>query len=129
MALLSVDNALMGDPDPTWRPTIIDFPTHMVAGKAYTIGGIQLNGLSKACSYGDDAQMATNFPIIELVNATTSEIVCCRTFDFSTLGIATGAAIVTTSVEVSTDAKVGNNNMVVIVNGIASQPGSVHIAK
>jgi hypothetical protein len=129
MALLTVDNALMGNPNPTWRPTVINFPAQMVAGHTYTIGGTQFNGLSQACSYGDDAQMATNFPIVELINTVTGEVIRCRTFNFSTQGIATGATIVTTSVQVPTDARVGNYNMVVIANGIASAPVSVHVVK
>jgi hypothetical protein len=128
MALLTVDTALLGAPDPAWRPSITNFPSQMVAGHTYTLGGTQFNGLSQACSYGDDAQMGTNYPIVLLTNTATNEVVRGRTFNFSTLGIATGAAIVTTSVQIPGDAKVGIYAMVVIANGIASAPVNVHIA-
>ncbi|MGB6795759.1 MAG: kelch repeat-containing protein, partial [Xanthobacteraceae bacterium] len=48
--------------DPSWKPAIINFPDTLIVGGTHTISGTQFNGLSQACSYGDDAQMATNYP-------------------------------------------------------------------
>ncbi len=129
LALLTVDTAFLGSPNPAWRPTLINFPGQMVAGHTYSLGGTLFNGLSQANSYGDDAQMSTNFPIVLLTNTATNEVVRARTFNFSTLGIATGPTIVTTSIQIPSDATVGNYNMVVIANAIASPSVSVHIAK
>ena len=51
-----------GSPQAAWKPTI----TSVVAnGNHYTLTGTQLNGLSAGASYGDDAEMDTNYPIIE----------------------------------------------------------------
>ncbi len=52
--------------DASWKPAITNFPDTLILGHSYTISGTQFNGLSQACSYGDDAQMATNYPIVQL---------------------------------------------------------------
>ncbi len=128
LALLDVDAAL-GSPDPAWKPTITDCPVALFAGRAYLISGTQFNGLSQACSYGDDAQMATNYPIVRLTNTSTNKVVYLRSFDFSTLGIATGAATVSTRVQVPSDAEPGQYDLVIIANGIASDPFTVQVVK
>ena len=70
-----------GSPQAAWQPTITDAPGRMIVGQTYVISGTQFNGLSQACSYGDDAQMATNYPIFRLSN-TSGQVVSCaaRTF-------------------------------------------------
>jgi hypothetical protein len=49
-----------------WAPTISNCPNALILGHSYEIFGTQFNGLSQACSYGDDAQMSTNYPIVRL---------------------------------------------------------------
>jgi hypothetical protein len=54
-----------GNPDPVWRPQIINYVdgTSIFSGAhSQLLVGKQLNGLSQAVSYGDDATMATNYP-------------------------------------------------------------------
>jgi hypothetical protein len=63
---LYTPDASENDPDPSWRPTLTSFPQTLVQGHTYTVTGTQLNGLSQAVSYGDDAQQATNYPIFRL---------------------------------------------------------------
>jgi hypothetical protein len=109
-----------------WKPTITDFPGTVYVGESYQISGTQFNGLSQACSYGDDAQMATNYPIVRLhIGGKTYYL---RTFNHSTMGIATGAAIVSTNVYVPTNVPAGKASAVVIANGIASDPVSVTVS-
>ena len=52
-----------GSPQSAWKPTITSVVPN---GNNYTLAGTQLNGLSAGASYGDDAEMDTNYPIIEL---------------------------------------------------------------
>src|SRR6202044_504524 len=74
----------------SWKPTLTNIPSTLVTGHTYVISGTQFNGLSQACSYGDDAQMATNYPIVRLED-TSNNIFYLRTANHSTMGVATGA--------------------------------------
>ena len=116
-----------GSPQAAWQPTITDAPGRMIVGQTYVISGTQLNGLSQACSYGDDAQMATNYPIFRLSN-TSGQVVYLRSSNFSTMGVATGSAIVSADVTVPTGVPSGSWSLVAVANGIASDPVSVTIA-
>jgi len=84
--------------------------------------GKQINGLSQACSYGDDAQMATNYPIVRLRHTATGHTRYARTFDHSTMAVATGSAIHHTNFTVPASMPTGTTEIVVIANGIASHP-------
>src|ERR1700693_1913342 len=43
--------------------------------------------------YGDDCAPATNYPVVRLRNSSTGKVYYCRSYDFSTLGVATGASL------------------------------------
>jgi hypothetical protein len=85
-----------GAPDPVWKPSITSVSTALHPGSAYVLHGRQINGLSQAVIYGDEGAMATNYPIVQLTNTATGEVVYCRTHDHSTMGIQTGTVIHTT---------------------------------
>jgi hypothetical protein len=116
-----------GQPEPAWRPVITRLPQKMVPGQTYTISGTQLNGLSQAVSYGDDAQMATNYPLVQLKNSSSGAVVYLRTFNFSSMGVATGNTPQSASIQIPTGIQTGQWNMVVIANGIASDPVAVAV--
>ena len=97
-----------------------------MTGHTYTLAGTQFNGLSQAVSYGDDAQMATNYPIVRLSSA-DGDVRYLRSFNFSTMAVATGNEDVTTDIEVPLDVTPGQWQMAVIANGIASQPVNVEV--
>lgn len=113
-----------GRPQPGWAPVITNVPHALALGGTYAVSGTQLNGLSQANSYGDDAQMATNYPIVRFSNA-SGEVVYARTFNFSTMGVATGASVA--SAQFVVDAGLGAWDLVVVANGIASEPVQVEI--
>jgi hypothetical protein len=115
-----------GMPYAGWKPTITNYPQTMTAGQTYTISGTQFNGLSQACSYGDDAQMATNYPIVRLTNRTTGAVTFLRTFNHSTMAVATGNSPQNTNVTVPGGIPTGQWNLVVVANGIASDPVTVN---
>jgi hypothetical protein len=114
-----------GGPLPAWRPHITDVPRHLRPGENYRLHGRQLNGLSQANAYGDDAQMATNYPLVRLVGPPSVGVVFCRTFDHSTMAVATGSAIHHTHFHVPRHMPRGTYELVVIANGIVSE--SVHV--
>jgi len=116
-----------GGPRPAWRPHITHVPRRLEPGQAYRLHGRQLNGLSQACAYGDDQQMATNYPLVRLRGRPNVGDVFCRTFDHSTMAVATGAAIHHTHFRVPDDLPLGEYRLEVIANGIASESVEVHV--
>ena len=116
-----------GGPKPIWRPHIAHVPRHLNPGRTYRLHGRQLNGLSQACAYGDDQQMATNYPLVRLWGHPKNDAVYCRTFNHSTMGVATGKTIHHTHFEVPDHLPDGEYRLEVIANGIASHPVEVHV--
>jgi hypothetical protein len=106
----------------TWRPTITSVASTLNAGSANNvIEGTQFNGLSQGASYGDDAQMATNYPIVRIVNDATKHVFYARTHGHSTMGVATGNSIVSTSFDIPATVETGASEIHVVANGIPSQ--------
>ena len=116
-----------GGPQAAWRPQITHVPRHLHPGRIYRLHGRQLNGLSQACAYGDDQQMATNYPLVRLWGDPAVGAVYCRTFNHSTMGVATGNTIHYTHFEVPDTLPAGKYRLVVIANGIPSTPVTVHV--
>lgn len=115
-----------GAANPSWAPTITKVPTRLTHGKSAVLSGTQLNGLSQGAAYGDDAQMASNYPLIRITNAATGHVFFARTFKFSS-GVATGSTIVKTHFTVPAGIELGASQLEVVTNGIASNPVNVTI--
>jgi Kelch motif protein len=111
-----------GIPNPSWRPQITSSPPNVQPGQTYTLYGRQLNGLSQAVSYGDDASMATNYPIIRINNISSNKQTYCRTHDHSSMGVHTGSVIHSTRFTVPNSIESGKSLLTVIANGIPSEP-------
>src|SRR5439155_12528892 len=116
-----------GQPDPAWRPTISSVPSTLTRGSSFQISGTQFNGFSVGTDYGDDATMATNYPLVRLTNSATAHVFYARTHDHSTKAIATGNAIVSTMFDVPPNVETGPTRIAVLANGIASRPRVVTI--
>jgi hypothetical protein len=116
-----------GSPDPAWRPHITSYPGTVRPLNTYTLHGRQLNGLSQAVSYGDDASAATNYPIVRLKNLATGRVRYCRTFDHSTMGVATGTSIQSTNFAVPWGTNTGPTQLCVIANGIVSDCVTINV--
>ena len=110
-----------GGPADAWRPTISSVA--FTGGLTYTLTGTQLNGLSEGASYGDDAEMSSNYPIVRLTSA-GGTVVYARTSNWSNTGVATGSAPVTTQFTLPANLPFGTYSLTVIANGIASSPVS-----
>ncbi len=118
-----------GGPQPDWRPHVTHVPRRLHPGDTYRLHGRQLNGLSQACAYGDDQQMATNYPLVRLEGRPEVGTVYCRTFDHSTMGVATGKMVHHTHFEVPEHLPRGEYRLVVIANGIVSRPVEVRVER
>jgi hypothetical protein len=116
-----------GTYDPVWRPTITNCLTSVRRGRRHILAGRQINGLSQCVYYGNDATQATNYPIVRLESATSSAVVYCRTYGFSTMGLNTGTVVHTCTFVVPSSTPLGKYRLVVIANGIPSVPCKVTV--
>jgi hypothetical protein len=117
-----------GGPNPAWAPVIQSGPpvTNIQRGKTYRISGQNFNGFSQGAAYGDDAQAATNYPLVRITNRVSGHVFYARTHDHSTMAVAyTGTA--STFYDVPAAAETGLADLVVVANGIASAPITVSI--
>jgi uncharacterized repeat protein (TIGR03803 family) len=110
----------LGTVNAAWRPTITSFTS--TGGGSFTLTGTQLNGLDEGAAYGDDNQMAENYPIVQVTDAVSGNVYYATTSNWSSVGVATGSTPET--VNVVLPALLGNDpySLVVIANGIASSP-------
>ncbi len=116
-----------GTANPAWAPAITHVGATLIHGKTYAAKGTQFNGLSEAGAYGDDAQAATNYPLVRITNNGTGHVFYARTKNHSSMGVATGSAIITTHFTVPAGIELGASQLQVVANGIASSAASVVI--
>lgn len=109
-----------GAPKAAWRPAITTVPGTVTHGMSYTITGTQFNGLSVGTAYGDDAQMATNYPLVVIRNNATKHFFFARTTGFTSMGIATGSLPVSATFAVPANIETGASTVYVVANGIPS---------
>jgi hypothetical protein len=117
-----------GSPDPAWAPTITAAPSLIQAGATYAISGTQFNGLSQAVGFGDDFQAATNYPLVRITNSASGHVFYCRTHGHSTMAVATSNTEVSTNFDVPASVESGPSNLVVVANGIASNPWKLTVS-
>ncbi len=111
-----------------WRPTITSVASSLTAGTTNNaISGTQFNGLSQGAMYGDDAQMATNYPLVQITNNATAHVVYAKTHNHSTMAVATGSTIVSTQFDIPLTIDAGASTLQVVANGIPSAAVAVTI--
>ena len=106
-----------GNPDASWKPTISSVTSN--GDGSYTVTGTQLNGISEGASYGDDAEMSSNYPIVQLRDS-GGHVYYARTSNWNNTGVATGSTPVTTKFTPPASLPGGTYTLNVIANGIAS---------
>jgi Kelch motif len=106
-----------GAPNPSWQPTISNITDN--GNNIFTLTGTQLNGLSEGASYGDDAEMASNYPIVRLIDA-NGNVSYARTLNWSSTGVATGSTLESVQFTLPPAEAPGAYVVSVIANGIAS---------
>jgi len=118
-----------GSPDEDWRPEITSVPSFLRVKQTFTLHGRLLNGLSQAVSYGDDGTMATNYPLVRIRNLKTGHVRYARTFDHSSMSVATGLSIQYTHFKIPFGTDLGPSELCVVANGISSECVRVDIGE
>ena len=87
------------------------------------LSGTLFNGISEGAAYGDDQQMATDFPIVSFTNS-AGHVAYGRTYNWSSTSVQTGSRIVTTECAPPAGmlTQPGPFSLQVIANGNASNP-------
>ena len=117
-----------GLPQVEWEPVVTSAPGTLLLGSYNNlISGRQFNGLSQGAAYGDDAQMATNYPLVRVTNYATGHVRYVKTHNHSTMGVATGSATVSTIADPITNLETGTSTLQVVANGIASNGVTVQV--
>lgn len=112
---------------PAWAPALRSYPSAVVRGSTYKISGRRFNGLSQAAAVGDEFQTATNYPLVRITNVGTGHVFYARTHGHSSMGVATGSKIVSTSFDVPAATETGSSTLEVVANGIPSRAVSITV--
>jgi hypothetical protein len=107
-------------------PVVFYVPDEMARGGSNKIYGIRFGGVTQGAAYGDDAQAATNFPLVRITNLKTSHVIYSRTHDHSSMAVASDD-LVWTHFDVPANQETGPSKLEVVANGIASRPVFVEI--
>ncbi len=111
-----------GSPLVAGKPTVnnvirLDCDTFMATGTLF-------NGISEGAAYGDDWQMASNYPIIRLTSGTN--VYYARTKNWNSTGVMRGAALDTTTFVLPAGMPAGAYTLEVVANGNPSAPLTVN---
>jgi hypothetical protein len=112
-----------GVPVPSGKPTISSITLN--ADGSYLLTGTKFNGISQGSSFGDDAQMDSNYPLVRLTDGSGNKYYA-RTYNWSSTGVMTGNTPVTTefTLPLPVYGNGGPFSLVVVANGISSDPVS-----
>lgn len=110
----------------SWAPKIGWAPGRVRPGASYVIVGRRFNGMSQGAAYGDDAQAATNYPLVRITNNKTGHVFYSRTHDHSSMAVASDD-LVYTFFDVPSNQELGDSQLVVVANGIPSRPVSIDV--
>ena len=88
----------------------------------YRITGTLFNGISEGACYGDDWQMATNYPIVRLRDNSNGNIYYCTTANWNSTGVRRAGLKDTAQFTLPAGLAVKQYDLFVVANGIASLP-------
>jgi len=107
-----------GSPSASWKPAISSITRN--SDGSFTLTGTQLNGISQGASFGDDAEMDTNYPIVKIRDQKTGNVYYARTYNWSSTGVATGNLAESTQFTLPPGLAGDPYSVSVIANGIDS---------
>ncbi|HWW00849.1 MAG TPA: kelch repeat-containing protein [Candidatus Acidoferrum sp.] len=105
---------------PIGQPTITSITAN--PDGSFHLIGTGLNGITEGANEGDDGQMASDYPLVRLTNLATGKVYYARTYNWSSTRIQTGSTPVSTEFKVSTDLPPATYSLVVVANGVPSDP-------
>ncbi|HEY3637526.1 MAG TPA: hypothetical protein VGK90_05185 [Rhizomicrobium sp.] len=109
-----------GKPKKAWLPVVSNVASTLNIGSTgNAITGTNFNGFSQGATYGDDAQMSTDYPLVRITNNSTGDVCFGRSYNFSTMGVWTSGST-SAEFDIPTTCESGANTLQVIVNGLAS---------
>ena len=77
-----------GKPKAAWLPVVSSVNSKLTVGSTgNAISGTNFNGFDLGGCYGDDAQAATNYPLVRITNTATGDVCFGRSYNFSTMGV------------------------------------------
>lgn len=117
-----------GGPKQDWKPVVLFAPLVVEPGGSYSLSGVRLSGMSQGAAYGDDVQANTNFPIVRITNVQTGDVFYSRTYDFSSVAVASQNTS-WTHFQVPADQETGLSTLQVVASGIASDPVEVLVKR
>jgi len=103
----------------SWLPAITSIPSTLTHGTKVDAVGKRLTGVADGGEYGDDAQMAENYPIFRITNTSTGDVCFGTTTSFK-------ANRATFSLP-KTGCETGASKVQAIVNGLASTGTAVTV--
>jgi len=117
-----------GRPNASWLPTIayVSNTTLTRGASDYSATGTQFQGVSNGAAYGDDAQMATNFPLVHIKNKATGHICFARTHDFNATETYFDMPAVNPPVW-QQPCETGASQLQIVANGLLSTPVNVTV--
>ena len=108
-----------GAPNPSLLPSVTQIVDN--GGGVYQITGTQLNGQSAGATYGDDAEMDENYPVIRLVGA-TGNVFYARTSNWSSVAVGISSTPETVNFTLPPGLPSGTYSLIVSGAGISSNP-------
>jgi hypothetical protein len=106
-----------GGPDSSWRPAVTGVTPN--GSMTYQLSGTRLNGISEGASYGDDAEMSSNYPIVSLTDG-SGKVYYARTSNWSLTGVQTGSTVETVNFTLPAGLPKGSYSLYVSGAGISS---------
>jgi len=114
-------------PGTKWAPVVEHVSATLVRGTTYSVRGKRLNGVSQGAYYGDDAQDATNYPIVKVVNTASGHVAYGRTVNFVSMSVDPKTQHNSAQFSLPAGVETGASSFYVVANGIASAPVSVTV--
>ncbi|HEY2083369.1 MAG TPA: kelch repeat-containing protein, partial [Verrucomicrobiae bacterium] len=104
-----------GSPVPSGQPVINSITEN--ANGSFHMTGLGFNGISEGAAYGDDEQMASDYPLVRMTNSGSGNVYYARTFNWTSTSVQTGSRVIATEFTLPQNLPSGNYSLVVVANG------------